>query len=254
MVKVKEDLTGKTFGKLTVLRQADDYVSPNGRHAARWLCKCSCEESREVLVKGSDLKSNRTQSCGCLHKEYLISFNGQSKKKYNEYSYEKEYGVGYCSNTGSEFYFDWADFEIIKQYCWNEHVKHTGYHVLEAYDKESDQVVVMMHVLGCKGYDHKDRNPLNNRRNNLRPATQKENVRNKSKQRNNNSGVTGVGYLKSRNKWRARITTDDKEIHLGLFIDKEDAIRARLQAEVLYFGDFAPQKHLFEKYNIVTEV
>lgn len=30
MVKVKEDLTGKIFGRLTVLGQADDYVQPNG--------------------------------------------------------------------------------------------------------------------------------------------------------------------------------------------------------------------------------
>lgn len=40
MVKVKEDLTGKTFGLLTVIEQADDYVAPtSGKHYARWRCQ-----------------------------------------------------------------------------------------------------------------------------------------------------------------------------------------------------------------------
>ena len=36
------------------------------------------------------------------------------------------------------------------------------------------------------------------------------------------------------------------------FDDIDDAIRARLQAEQDYFGEFAPQRHLFEQYNIKT--
>ena len=56
--------------------------------------------------------------------------------------------------------------------------------------------------------------------------------------------------MKRLNKWRARITIDDTPIYLGIFENKDDAIRARLQAEKQYFGEFAPQKHLFELYNI----
>jgi hypothetical protein len=43
---------------------------------------------------------------------------------------------------------------------------------------------------------------------------------------------------------------DAKQIHLGMFENKEDAIKARLEAEAKYFGDFAPQRHLFEQYKI----
>lgn len=40
---------------------------------------------------------------------------------------------------------------------------------------------------------------------------------------------------------------------LSRFVNKEDAIRARLRAERQYFGEFAPQRHLFEEYGIEDE-
>ena len=46
MVKVREDLTGRTFGKLIVLHQVEDYITPKGKHYARWLCECSCAEKK----------------------------------------------------------------------------------------------------------------------------------------------------------------------------------------------------------------
>ena len=41
-----------------------------------------------------------------------------------------------------------------------------------------------------------------------------------------------------------------KEIPLGYFDDIEDAIKARLEGEVKYFGEFAPQRDLFKQYGI----
>ena len=55
MVKVRKDLTGKTFGRLKVLEQADDYIRPsNGAHEAQWLCERSCEEHTKLIVRGAD--------------------------------------------------------------------------------------------------------------------------------------------------------------------------------------------------------
>lgn len=250
MVKVKNDLTGQQFGRLLVIKQTDDYIAPNGKHHARWLCKCNCADEKEISITGYNLTDGKIKSCGCLAKEMLIERNKQTKKKYNQYDYSREYGVGYCSNTGNEFYFDWDDFDVIKEYCWNEHIKTNGYHILEASSGQDGENISMAQLLGCKGYDHKNRNPLDNRRENLRPATQKENTRNKSKQKNNTSGVTGVGYLKKNGMWRARITYNETEIFLGLFPNKDDAIIARLKAEKEYFGEFAPQQHLFEQYGV----
>ena len=168
----------------------------------------------------------------------------------NNYDYSHEYGVGYCRNTGTEFYFDWKDYDLIKDYCWNEHIKTNGYHALEAYDSSTKCSITMAKLLGYRWHDHENRDPLDNRRDNLRPATPKENSRNKSKQKNNVSGITGVGYKKDNNLWRARITYNGNQIHIGYFNNKHDAIIARLNAEKQYFGEFSPQRHLFEQYGI----
>jgi hypothetical protein len=58
------DLTGKTFNRLTVLSHAGP-----GKRAGQhlWLCRCSCGNQKEVL--GNSLRSGNTQSCGCLVKD-----------------------------------------------------------------------------------------------------------------------------------------------------------------------------------------
>ena len=66
----------------------------------------------------------------------------------------------------------------------------------------------------------------------------------------NTSGITGVHWHKNHQKWQANIKINQKTKYLGIFINKEDAIRVRLQAEADYYGEFAPQRYLFEKYNI----
>lgn len=61
-----QDLTGNKYGKLTVIKRADDYVSPSGNRSVRWLCVCEC--GREKIAIGAELKRGNTQSCGCMHK------------------------------------------------------------------------------------------------------------------------------------------------------------------------------------------
>jgi len=85
-----------------------------------------------------------------------------------------------------------------------------------------------------KQIDHIDGNPLNNKIDNLRLATNEENQRNRSISKNNTSGTTGVTWIKECQKWRAHI----KNINLGHFINKEDAIQTRIEAEKKYFGEF----------------
>ena len=65
----KRDLVGKLFGRLTV--KGENSIRSNGR--IRWDCKCLCGNT--CTIKGSQLTSGKTQSCGCLHKEQLISRN-----------------------------------------------------------------------------------------------------------------------------------------------------------------------------------
>lgn len=59
-----EDLTGKKFGKLTVLERTKNYVSSSGESRTAWKCQCECGNICVVLAK--QLKNGMTKSCGCL--------------------------------------------------------------------------------------------------------------------------------------------------------------------------------------------
>jgi HNH endonuclease len=85
--------------------------------------------------------------------------------------------------------------------------------------------------------DHKDRNRLNNRIANLRPATSAQNSANQSVRCTNLLGIKGV--QKRGRKFRAYITIDYKTIHLGTFWTAEEAINARKVAEGQYQGEYA---------------
>lgn len=76
MVKVKNDLTGRVFGMLTVLRQVEDYISPKGQHHPMWECQCSCEDHTIINVVGSSLINNQTKSCGCQWKSKYVDLTG----------------------------------------------------------------------------------------------------------------------------------------------------------------------------------
>ena len=86
--------------------------------------------------------------------------------------------------------------------------------------------------------DHINRNPLDNRRENLRICTQQENQFNHSIQSNNTSGIPGVVWHKRNNKWIAQIQINGKQKYLGSFKSKEEAAEARRQAEIEYFGEY----------------
>lgn len=87
--------------------------------------------------------------------------------------------------------------------------------------------------------DHINRNPLDNRRSNLRICSQRENSCNQSGARSNPSGLKGVSRTADGAKWRARIMVNRKEIHLGSHLTKEGAARAYDDAAIKHFGEFA---------------
>ena len=246
MVKTKEDLTGRVFHNLIVLRQTEDYVSPGGQKHDMWLCQCKCgnPHTNPVKVRGCHLRNGTATSCGHCGNEYKDTDLNLSDE-------HGVYGIGYCSNTGNSFYFDMEDFETIRWLTWFECVDRTGYHTLVA--KQNNKHIKMSHILGFKYYDHIDRNPLNNRRCNFRWATSADNARNKTIQKNNTSKIIGVHQDKECNSWIARIQVDGERKYLGYFASKDDAIKARLMAEVKYYGEFAPQQHLYEQYGITIQ-
>ena len=82
--------------------------------------------------------------------------------------------------------------------------------------------------------DHINHNRKDNRIKNLRSVSYSKNNKNLSMRKSNNSGFTGVYWKKDRSKWIASITVDGVGISLGSYINIEDAINARKEANVKY--------------------
>ena len=80
------DITGQKFGFLTV----ESYI-PEKKGAAYFNCKCKCGNS--AVVRGSDLRSGSTKSCGCLKKicnsNKLKNINREKRKnlRVGEFTY-----------------------------------------------------------------------------------------------------------------------------------------------------------------------
>lgn len=66
VVNVRKNLVGERFGRLVVVKQADDYIDGNEKHYAQWECKCDCGNT--ITVLGSNL-GRSTLSCGCIKDE-----------------------------------------------------------------------------------------------------------------------------------------------------------------------------------------
>ena len=76
-----------------------------------------------------------------------------------------------------------------------------------------------------KMVDHINRNPLDNRKENLRLCTNFENCQNKEVK--DNKLPIGVGYHKASSRYRAYINKGNKQVSLGYYNKLEDAIKAR---------------------------
>lgn len=59
-----KDITGMTFGHLTVIKRAPDKIV-SGEKVVHWYCKCDCGNPNLAVVSGHSLRSGHTISCGC---------------------------------------------------------------------------------------------------------------------------------------------------------------------------------------------
>lgn len=167
-----------------------------------------------------------------------------------------DYGIGWTSNTNQEFYFDLEDEAIIRQHTWCTCTDRFGYTRVETnikIDGKYRRKSLAQVLTGENDIDHNDQNPFNNRRSNLRSADRSDQTANQHLKKNNTSGVTGVYYYPYRNRWIASLQKNKRTVLLKYYKNFDDAVKARLEAEIKYFGEFAPQKHLFSKYGIDDE-
>ena len=105
--------------------------------------------------------------------------------------------------------------------------------------------IVLLHrvVMRCHDsntlVDHRDMNPLNNTRLNLRLATRSQNSQNTMKAIGCSSLFKGVTWSKRSRKWQATIKGGAKRIYLGLFDSEHEAGHAYNRAAIEIHGEFA---------------
>ena len=243
-----------------------DYITTKKCKFGLQLCK---QHYNEMITKG-EVTSNLPKHCsvcGVSDKEgyQVYSENNKFKKPLCSKHYQQLYKHGRVFRTIYEpneiiEYEDYAeiclynrkgkevartkidleDIDKVKDRKW---FFKDGY-VASGGKRKENNLRLHRYIMGVENepskvyIDHKDHNTLNNRKENLRVCNNSKNQMNKRIPKNNTSGFKGVSFHKLSGKWRVRITIDGETHYLGLFEDKEDAIKTRIEAEEEYFGEF----------------
>lgn len=143
--------------------------------------------------------------------------------------------------TGQCAIVDDDDAERVQQHSWR--LNSAGY-VITVLRTNGAKRITSLHrfVLNDPPHevDHRNRNRLDCRKDNLRLADRVSNSWNMGKRSTTTtSKYKGVYWHSAVNKWAAKIYVDRKSIHLGIFANEEDAARAYDQAARKLFGEFA---------------
>ena len=218
MMAPKRELTGQRFGSLTVIAEAGRDKKRNS------LLECQCDCGKKHVATESNITSGKTKTCGhCYSNSYSMS--GDMSHMIMTFP------------NGTEYLIDIDDFERVSAHTWHR----TGRGYAGAYidGKYTRFHRFLMNAPANLQVDHINLDKSDNRKLNLRLATNAENQRNSRLQSNNTSGLKGVSFYKPRNKYRARIKVDGKEIHLGYYVSIIEASEAYDRAANHYFGEFA---------------
>lgn len=100
------DLSGQSFGRLTVVCRAETPSHVRQKHRAHWTCRCTC--GAETVVAGKSLRSGGAQSCGCLRVERnkaAITSHGHATTKAHTRTYTSWRSMrSRCLDKGSHSY------------------------------------------------------------------------------------------------------------------------------------------------------
>lgn len=232
------------FGRLTVIGIDGDSVISNISTPSNWkyLCKCDCGNIRSIWKLS--LVKHRSNSCGCLQKE-KVAITGNKNSKINTITCIDNYIYIYLENVNCYAIIDKEDYEIVKDYKW--HGRKSMYTTYVLTNIKGTRKKLRLHniILPCNSLyevDHINHNGLDNRKDNLRIVTRSQNNMNQKTPVNNTSDHTGVSFNNQHKKWEAYITVNRYTYKLGMYLNKCDAVKARKEAEIKYFGEFRYQE------------
>lgn len=224
-----KDLTGKVFGRLTVISlDPEPYVSPSGKKKRRWKCKCECGKEVTVLTNALTNKNGGTKSCGCIQKSITRSkAQDLTGKRFGRLCVEKSVDLDNPGPNGIRL--GW----LCKCECGKTIIatqkelvhgglKSCGCLLSETASKKVNDENILGYFKGTTITSIQPNRPPN---------------------KNNTSGVKGVSWSARYQKWVAKIGVKGKSITIGRFKSLEDAKKARLEAEEKYFTP------LIEEYN-----
>jgi len=201
-----KDISGKTYGYITVINRVSDRVYENGRRKVFWNCLCKCGNTK--VIAGDNLKQGQTKSCGCSLYELKETLVKKYPSEYNSYRAMRDRVRSDERYLIKGITCEWTTFD--------DFLSDMGEKPDSSYtiDREDTQ----------KGYY----------KGNCRWASKAEQAYNCSLYKTNSSGFVGVAPL--RGKYQAYIGFKGKTIYIGLYDNIEQAVHARKQAEVEYYG------------------
>ena len=239
--KMLENYIGKKYGYLTITGVDRERMKQSKWSDSFVFADCDCGVcGKSYNLK--KLKTGETKSCGHLKNKH------DHPNKINKIEHTETCGIIYVDEN--PFYYDIEDEPLLINKWWykDDYGYLTHCDVIDGKNHYTKYHRLVMNAQIGEYVDHIDRCKNNNQKSNLRICTHRENDINRDKPSNNTSGYIGVQWDCTRNKWIARITCFNKEIYLGRYDNIKDALIARLKAEQKYFGEFAPQRDLYEKY------
>lgn len=208
-----KDLSGKKFGKLTAIKT--DGKDKFGSYM--WECVCDCGNKTRVLT--GNLSSGHTTSCGCKQ----ITHNSWKDPAYNVYN-----AVIYrVFNPGSNRFENYGARGITVESRWLEPEGNGFLNFLEDMGPRPS----LKHTI-----ERKDVNKGYSAENCIWTDDMGLQNYNKTKQKSNTSGRTGVNWNIARNMWVARISKDGKRFDVYCGDSFEEACKAREEAEIQYYG------------------
>lgn len=141
MVKVKEDMTGWKMwehgisdSKITVIKQVEDYISPQGKHRAQWLCECNCSKHTIFVALGNGIRTGHVKSCGCWNIEYHQKHSDSQSRLYHVW----QAIIQRCHNPSNAHYKNYGMRGIVVCEQWkNSYETFRDWALINGYDSEA---------------------------------------------------------------------------------------------------------------------